>query len=71
MGITQSSIQKSLVSKEFVSFKKTLNDLTQFKKVIVASVDHIHPLSGLRNKLLAYQHFLKNYLPFRKSVCLV
>jgi trehalose 6-phosphate synthase/phosphatase len=41
------------------------------RRHIIASIDRFHPISGLKNKLLAYQKFLREFPPFRPLACLV
>lgn len=48
-----------------------LTQQIQYKKNIISSVDKWHPLSGIRAKLEGYQHFLRDYPPFRQNTCLI
>ena len=41
------------------------------KRHIISSIDRFHPISGLKNKLLAYQKFMRDFPPFRPITCLV
>ena len=38
---------------------------------MITSIDRFHPISGIKNKLLAYQKFLRDFPPFRTQTCLV
>lgn len=65
IGIQVEDIQEKLEeSQEYKDFVKYLN--TQIKKsIILSSIDRLHPISGLKNKLLAYKKFLRDFPPFR------
>ena len=41
------------------------------RRQIISSIDRFHPISGLKNKLLAYQKFLRDYPHYRQQACLV
>ena len=71
IGIDQEAISGMLKSQNFLNFKYLLSQQIQFKKVIIGSVDRLHPISGIKSKLEGYQHFLKNYPPFRKNTILI
>lgn len=65
-------VSKNIKSREFSFYReKLVNMLIQPKKFILASVDRIHPISGVRQKLEGYLNFLKNYANFRQKTCLV
>lgn len=40
-------------------------------KYILSSIDRAHPISGIRQKLLAYKAFLEKFPRYRTKVCLV
>lgn len=71
VGINMEDVQIMIKSQDFLNFKYQLSQLIQYKKVIIASVDSWHPLSGIKHKLEGYQLFLKTYPPIRKSICLI
>ena len=58
---------------EFQRCKKSLS--SQFSemrgKYVISSIDRAHPISGIRQKLLAYQAFLEKFPRYRTKVCLV
>jgi len=60
-----------LESQSFLNTNYILKQQLEFKKVIISSVDRLHPKSGIKAKLEGYQHFLRNYPPMRSKTCLV
>ena len=70
IGIQEQDIIESMESKEYKEFVKLLNK-TYKKRQIIASMDRMHPISGIKNKLFAYQKFLREFPRYRKSLCLV
>lgn len=51
---------------------KLKNDEEFTKPIIIASIDEsFHPISGLKNKLLSYQLFLKRYPSYQKRLVLI
>jgi hypothetical protein len=70
IGLNQEHVQRMLVSPTFVKFKEEIM-MVEFKRVIIASVDRLHPIAGIRAKLEGYRHFLKQNAPHRMNVCLV
>jgi len=53
IGIQIEDIIESMESKEYKEFVKQLNK--QYKKrQIISSIDRMHPISGIKNKLFAY-----------------
>jgi len=55
----------------FNMYKKQLRAEITSKQFIFCSYDRLHPLSGLSNKLLAFNQLLETYPRLRKDVCLV
>ena len=41
------------------------------KKIIIAAVDYLHPISGIQNKLRAFYNFLYDNPKRRKQVIMV
>ena len=71
IGINHENVPHVLAQKGFLKFKEKLVQETQFKKVVIASVDRLHPISGITAKLEGYKHFLRNNAPYSHSVCLI
>ena len=71
IGIQEDDILEALESDECKKFTKQLQAMTPKKRHILSSIDRFHPISGLKNKLLAYQKFLRDFPPFRSNSCLV
>lgn len=55
IGIMEEDILAMMETEECKTFVKYLNtNVIQKKKYVIASIDRLHPISGLKNKLLAY-----------------
>ena len=52
------------------SRKKELSKI-ELKRIVFASLDRLHPITGIKNKLLGYQSFLRQESAYRKYVCLL
>jgi trehalose-6-phosphate synthase len=62
----------------YLAFVKQMQDqfsqgsvVTGKRRHIISSIDRFHPISGLKNKLFAYQKFMRDYPHFRTQACLV
>ena len=71
IGIQEEDILSDMETEDYKQFVKHLLNLTNKKKHIISSIDRFHPISGLKNKLLAYQKFLREYDQFRQGTCLL
>ena len=72
IGIEQEEVKECLFAREAIMYKHNLlSRQIQPKKFIIASVDRLHPSSGIAQKLQGYHYFLKNYPPFRHNTCLI
>ena len=75
IGIQEDDLAAALESDACKHFMRQLQQ--QFvsqpagRRHVISSIDRYHPISGLKNKLLAYQKFLRDFPPFRPLVCLV
>jgi len=59
VGIQKEDIQSVMESPEFETQLRKLHERTQ-GKLVISSVDRMHQISGLRNKLQAYLQFLRD-----------
>ena len=41
------------------------------KPIIMASIDSFHPMAGIKQKLKAYQQFLREYEDYRDKIVLI
>jgi trehalose 6-phosphate synthase/phosphatase len=76
IGIQVEDIVKAMETETYKNFVNQLQ--THFsqsasgkRRQIISSIDRFHPISGLKNKLLAYQKFLRDYPHYRTQACLV
>jgi len=68
------------ISKEFtlnaISSKEFEEELKEFKKIakdriVIASVDKLSPISGLKNKLIGFEHLLESCEEYRRKLLLI
>ena len=71
IGINQDQVQDMLKSPIHNNFKEQVLASIQYKKVIISSVDRLHPISGILPKLQGYQHFLRQNKTNGRDVCLI
>lgn len=72
IGIMEDDILTMLNSQQANNFAKALQqNVIGKRKHVLSSIDRFHPISGLKNKLLAYQKFLREYPNYKQSTCLV
>ena len=73
IAIEVSDIHDAMDSSEFLKCKKLLsNQIPEMRgKYIISSYDRSHPISGIRQKLQAFQGFLEKFPRYRTKVCLV
>ena len=75
--VQEEDIASALETESFKTFHaQVCKDLTHPpntgpRRHIITSIDRFHPISGIKNKLLAFQKFLRDYPPFRQHVCLL
>lgn len=43
----------------------------QKSPIIIASIDSFHPMAGIKQKLKAFQQFLRDYDDYRDKICLI
>jgi trehalose 6-phosphate synthase/phosphatase len=65
IGVQEDDIDECRQKPEYDKFLKHLTTVTGKRKNIIASIDRCHPISGLKNKLLAYQKFLRDFPLYR------
>jgi trehalose-6-phosphate synthase len=56
---------------EYQECKEYFKRLTLNKKFVFASIDRMHPLSGIRQKLLAFDRLLEEFPRLRRIVCMI
>jgi trehalose-6-phosphate synthase len=77
IGLDESFISEIMKSKSYRklvnSFKAYVKTLTLDNKdvQIMTSIDTFHPISGLKNKLLAFLEFLRKYPSYRNKIILI
>ena len=59
VGIEKEYVDEIIISQEFIKCYRTLQSGKLSNKTLIASVDFIHPISGITNKLRAFYNFLK------------
>jgi len=59
-GISQEYIENVIRTKEFKAELQQLKKIIR-NRVVIASVDKLSYISGIKNKLIAYRDFLRNY----------
>ena len=72
IGIMEEDILDMMEKDESKQFVKHLtNSVIQKRKHVISSIDRFHPISGLKNKLLAYQKFMREYPSYKNHICLI
>jgi len=72
IGVMEEDIVEATEKETYLAFVKQLQtQLVQKKRNVLASIDRLHPISGLKNKFLAYQRFLRDYPQHRAATTLV
>lgn len=72
IGIMEDDIVAMMETDESKQFVKYLTqNVIGRKKHVISSIDRFHPISGLKNKLLAYQKFLREYPGYKGHTCLI
>ena len=77
VGVDQEFIEEIIKSKKYKTilkaFQTQLAQVTKNRKDVqyIASIDSYHPIGGIKNKLLAYQEFLRKYPDYRNRTILI
>lgn len=58
VGIEKEYIDEVITSQEFTKYFSSFHSQEFYKKIVIAAVDYMHPMSGITNKLRAFQNFL-------------
>lgn len=71
VGIEKQNIDEVLTTQEFSKFYSSLQGGKLKNKILMASVDYMHPISGIQNKLRAFYNFLSENPRMVSKVILV
>lgn len=70
IGISREQTAEIIAGKEYKAELLELQKLTK-KRIVIASVDKLSPLSGIKNKLIAFKELLEQYPKFREKLVLI
>eukprot|EP00347_Sterkiella_histriomuscorum_P019072 403343064 len=71
VGIEKEYIDEVLMTQDFSKYYGELLNPQYDGKIIIASVDYLHPISGIKCKLRALQQFLQDNEKRRKQIILI
>mmetsp|Transcript_17784 Transcript_17784/g.12732 ORF Transcript_17784/g.12732 Transcript_17784/m.12732 type:complete len:267 (+) Transcript_17784:499-1299(+) len=60
IGVQLEDIKAAMKSEKCEEYKNEIKRQVS-KPIIISSIDRLHPISGLKNKLVAYQRFLREH----------
>jgi trehalose-6-phosphate synthase len=71
VGIEKEYIDEQIITQEFTKHYSHFQRKKLEGKIVIGSVDYLHPISGISNKLRAYYNFLQENPKLRKQVILI